>query len=82
MKFKNLFTAMTLFIAMMFFVACEGPEGPAGKDGTDGQDGADGGTQCTACHNMSTDLAVKIQQWESTPHNTGSSWGRGTSGRG
>ncbi len=67
-------TFLPLVIAVMFLAIAsfinsgctkEGPEGPAGTNGADGIDGA---TTCGQCHNLSSDLFAKIEQYEASGH--------------
>ncbi|MBE0645249.1 MAG: hypothetical protein IH600_14290 [Bacteroidetes bacterium] len=73
----------------------EGPQGPAGADGATGAIGATGakgdkgdpgdpgaaGTAgCITCHNMSTDLVARVDQWANSQHNLGGNFERNTVG--
>ena len=68
-KIFNQFSAIvTLAIAFVFVVGCEGPMGPAGADGIDGMDGMDGidgNVTCLACHSDGNIQAVNQQFVES-----------------
>jgi hypothetical protein len=91
MKNKNLLSIILstlVIVAMAFVVSCEGPEGPMGAtgengtngvdglNGIDGVDGLDGGTSCAECHDLSTDLYAKIQQYNVSTHAVGGNFER------
>lgn len=57
-----------------------GPKGEKGDKGDPGDPGADGTAGCITCHDMSTDLVARLDQWRNSQHNQGGNFERnGTS---
>lgn len=92
-KMLRVLSSMLMVICLAFFVsACEGPEGPAGEDGAigpigpkgdkgdPGDPGADGTAGCITCHDMSTELVARLDQWRNSQHNLGGNFERNGQG--
>ncbi len=61
---------LILLCVLIFAISCtkEGPTGPTGKDGLDGKDA---NIVCGTCHNNTSGLLAKQNQWKNSLHATG-----------
>lgn len=81
-----------IFLMLLVFASCEGPEGPPGPAGaqgpagpagpqgpagSDGTPGVDGNAVCLACHNLAT-MAEKETQYMQSGHYAATTLSRGT----
>lgn len=57
-----------------------GPKGDKGDKGDPGDPGAAGTAGCITCHDMSTDLVARLDQWQNSQHNMGGNFERNTQG--
>ncbi|MFZ1730901.1 MAG: hypothetical protein WBQ23_00615 [Bacteroidota bacterium] len=57
-----------------------GVAGAKGDKGDPGDPGAAGTAGCITCHDMSTDLVSRVDQWTSSVHNTGGTFERNDAG--
>jgi len=73
MKKSFVYTTLGLFLAAVLFLStsCTGPEGPAGPPG---KDGAPGTAVCGVCHESSTFLLAKQQQFHNSLHYLGENY--------
>lgn len=58
----------------------QGAQGEKGDKGDPGDPGAAGTAGCITCHDMSTDLVSRVDQWTNSQHNMGGNFERNTVG--
>ncbi|MCF7823682.1 MAG: hypothetical protein K9N35_05870 [Candidatus Marinimicrobia bacterium] len=74
-KKLNLLSLLVVSLLVLFTVSCEGPAGPAGADGLAGVDGVDLNQTCKVCHNSSSIIVGRVNQYNQSGHaNNGTSF--------